>query len=89
MINRNTLRDLQRFGKDKGRGQNGDSWKNLDENEQKQIRSWLHPVVQIMKRHGFGWGIYNTQHDFMHFGYNTTEGKLNVGNESFDILIGY
>lgn len=39
-----------------------------------QLRSWDDEFVKIMRKHGFGWGIYNNGCDYMHFSVCTTTG---------------
>lgn len=36
-----------------------------------QFRTFNHPIVKILAKYGFGWGIYKYSCDYMHFSYRT------------------
>jgi hypothetical protein len=50
-----------------------DKLKLLDESiltdNEYRIRTWSHPVVRAFLEEGFGWGIYKSDLDYMHFSY--------------------
>jgi len=44
------------------------------------LRTWDHPVVKIFNKYGFGWGIYKSSLDYMHFSYMSTPTSYNEGH---------
>lgn len=62
-----------------------DPKKNTDKKDyykdsSKQFRTWNHPLVKILNKYGFGWGIFTDRYDFMHFSFDTfTRGNNLIG----------